>query len=91
MVTDVVSISLKAQDMYKGSQGLIEAAAGLETEIEALHEEERLLLVKLSKVRKAIHAKEAHRISCLATAEIILNKTEQAATIAHRVQHFYGH
>ena len=82
-MSEIVNISLKARDMYAGSQGLIEAAAGLEVEIESLQEEERLLRIQLIKLRQKISEKESQRISCLETANLILNKTEQATKIAH--------
>lgn len=89
-MADVVNISVQAEDMFKGSQGLLNAAKELEDELQALRTEERLLISRIAEVRKKISSRECQQISCLATAELLLNKTETEMTIANRVNRFYG-
>lgn len=71
---DYVSISQEAQVFYADSRDLIETAAGLEREIEALYAQELELKRKARMLHTQIEQKLAAKAVCLQAARTMLSE-----------------
>lgn len=84
-----VKISVEAKDTFRAVMELETTAEALTDDIDKLREEEKTFLLALSAVRKEIQMKEAQRIACLSTVQIINDRVLSATKACSFVQQHY--